>query len=536
MPRRTGSGNYLTILAAVGLSIVVVFGSYLYWRGSRRRAGGSGEQAKQLLLYCAAGMRYPMEQIVNDYQRESGVRVQVQWGGSGTLLSKIEIAKTGDLYLAADDSYTGKAAGKGLAREQLPLAKMRPVIAVKKSNTSIKTIEDLLDAKVRVGLGNPDAAAVGRKTRKLLKQSKHWERLNANITDNGVFKPTVNEIANDVKTGALDAGIIWDSTCAQYEELKAIRTPELDAGTSNVTICVLTSTEAPTAALRFARYVAARDRGLKIFKEKGFEVVEGDVWEPTPEITFYSGSVNRLALEPILEKFQRREGVLVNTVYNGCGILTSQMKIIRENQDGGFPDAFMACDVYYLNVVQDWFAQGTNISGTEIVIVVPKGNPRKIKSLADLAKPGTRVAIGQPRQCTIGVLTKRLLEDAGIYKKLFEQQNIVAETDSSARLVPTITTRSADAALAYITDTRAEADKLEIVHIDSPLARAVQPFSIARSSEHKHLCERLFRAIAASRDNFERAGFLWLLKTPANQAPAQPTTAAAPPPVPGESE
>ena len=73
-----------------------------------------------------------MEQIVADYQREYDVAVTVQYGGSNTLLSQIEVGRTGDLFLAADDSYMDVARDKGLIAEVMPLATMRPVVVIRK--------------------------------------------------------------------------------------------------------------------------------------------------------------------------------------------------------------------------------------------------------------------------------------------------------------------------------------------------------------------------------------------------------------------
>jgi len=79
-------------------------------------------------------------------------------------------------------------------------------------------------------------------------------------------------------------------------------------------------------------------------------------------------------------------------------------------------------------------------------------------------------------------------------------------------LVPDVITGSADVVLAYVTDTQAEANKVDVVPIESPQAKAIQPFSIAKSSASKYLSERLFEKIAQSRDKFEAAGFQWRLQ------------------------
>ncbi len=519
---RGGSNSILWISAASLLAVAI-----LSWLLIPRSPEGVSSTKPKLLLYCAAGMRYPMQELIDEYQKAYDVEISAQYQGSNTLLAQIDVTKKGDLYLAADDSYIKLAREKGLAAESIPLALMKPVIVVHKDNKSIQGLDDLLDPANRVCLGNPEAAAVGKKTRKLLKRSGHWEKLNENVTKRGVFKPTVNEVAVDVKLKSVQAGIIWDATAGQYPELRQISCPELDSGEATIQICVLKGSTDPTAALAFARFISARDRGLQTFSKKGFRVLEGDIWEERPEITFFAGSVNRRAIEPVIKTFEQREGVTVNTVYNGCGILTSQMRTLQKNKGKGFPDSYMACDVYYLKTVQDLFEEGTHISDTDIVMVVQKGNPKNILQLSDLTRPGIRIALGHPEQCTIGILSRRLLESSKVYETIKENQNIVTETASSALLIPNITTGAADVVLAYQTDTLAEQGKLDVIPISSNLAKAIQPYSIARSSQFKRLNERLFDTISRSRKKFEQAGFNWRLDM-SSSTPGTPKSAPRP--------
>jgi len=526
---RNGKGNYLYLLIAASLVVLGILLSLLVLGSGRPSGAAEGE----LMMYCAAAERLAVERAAADYEREYGTAVRLQFGGSNTLLSQLQVARSGDLYLAADESYVDLAREKGLVAEKLPVARMRPVLAVKKGNPKgIRGLDDLLRDDVRAALGNPDQPAIGKKMKRVLSEAGLWERVEEHVTDTGVFKPTEPEIANDMALGGVDVGVIWDSTASRMPKIEAVHTPELDQAVSQVTLGVLTTAKNPTAALHFARYLAARDRGLKHFAAIGFEPVEGDQWADVPELTFFAGAVNRRALEPIIKRFEHREGVRVNTVYNGCGILVGQMKTIEENQQSGFPDAYMACDVYYLDAVADMFLDGVRVSNADIVIAVPKGNPKRVESLEDLARPGVRVALGQPEQCTIGVLSKKLLEAEGLYKKI-AAENVVAQVPSSAMLVPTVTTGSADAVLAYSTDTLAEREKLEVIAIDSPLAKAVQPYSVARQSDYKHLGARLFATIARSRADFEAAGFRWNLDEPgaAKQYPpaAEPSTDAGEP-------
>ena len=528
MPRtrcRRGSTNSLYVFAIGSLVLVVVL-AYLLIGGGKKTNGRAAtstnttqadtadtdSQATELLMYCAAGMRYPLEQVAANYEAEHGVRINLQYGGSNTLLNQLQVNRSGDLYLAGDSSYIRLAEEKGLTAEVFPLALMKPVIAVRTGNPkNIAGVAELARSDVKVALGDPDAAAIGKKTRKLLSASGHWAALEPRVTQSGVYKPTVNEVANAVKLGSVDAGIIWDSTVAQYAELTSVSAPELDPGTANIEVGVVQFSKQPSAAIHFACYLAARDRGLETFRATGFAPVDGDVWEDHPELTFFAGAVNRAALEPVINEFEAREGVTVNAVFNGCGILNATMRGILGGQAGSFPDVYMACDVYYLESVNELFQDAVNVSDTDIVIVTQKENPKNITSLADLAKPGVRVVLGQPDKCTIGVLSQRLLQSEGIYEEIRANGNLVNQTTSSAFLIPQITTGAADAILAYRTDTRAEGGRLGVIDVDSQLAKAIQPFSVARSSDHKYLGRRLFAKLANSRDKFESKGFNWRL-------------------------
>ncbi|MCO6047016.1 molybdate ABC transporter substrate-binding protein [Aeoliella sp. ICT_H6.2] len=238
---------------------------------------GERQASSQLTLYSAASTRKPMEQIVEMYRTECGVSVQTQYGGSNTLLSQLEIARQGDLYLAADASYVAFATEKGLVEQVVPLARMTPVVAVPKGNPlGIRSFDDLLEH--RVALANPDQAAIGRVTREVLEAAGKWKTLDGQIRNHGVYKPTVNDTAMDASLGSVDAAIVWDSVARQYDNLEIVRLDELSAGEGLIAVGVLKFSKDPAAARHFARYLAASDRGLAVFAREGYAVVEGEAW------------------------------------------------------------------------------------------------------------------------------------------------------------------------------------------------------------------------------------------------------------------
>lgn len=458
-----------------------------------------------LLVHCAAGIKAPVEEAAKAYEKEFGITVQLNYAGSGTLLSALETRNVGDIYIAADSSYTDLAREKGIVQEALPVATQQPTIAVPKLNPkNIRTVDDLLEGNLRIALANPDAASVGKTTKKLLTSLGKWEAINDATTARGVFKPTVNEVANDVKLGTVDAGIIWDATVNQYPELDAVPLQNADQFTKNVTIGVMTQSENPTEALRFARYLSAPEKGIPIFQSHGFNTTPGDAWAITPEILYYSGGVNRIAIEKTLAEFQQREGIAITTVYNGCGILLGQIK------SGGRPDFYHTCDASFMKGVENLFGDAAALSKTDIVILVPTGNPKNIQSLEDLATQSLQLGVCNEEQSTLGAMTADILHDIGLYEAV--QKNVVVNTPTADLLATQLAVGKLDAAIVYRANAIQVADKSEIIPIQLDGATATQTTAIAQETKYPQILARLNDALqrAESRDRFIVSGFDWI--------------------------
>jgi molybdenum ABC transporter molybdate-binding protein len=469
----------------------------------QKPASGKKGSAEPLTIYCAASNKGVLEAIRADYEREFGMPLQIQFGASQTLLANLEVAGAGDLYLPADDSYLDLARQRNLITDQYPLASMNAVVAVAKDNPKrVKKLDDLLRDDVRLAQANPDAAAVGKLTRDALSRAGQWDKLDAKTT---VYKTTVNEVANDVKVGAVDAGIVYDAVLHDYPTLEGISIPELIDVKAHVAIAVLRHSNQPKQANHLARYISARDKGLTRYREFGFQAVEGDAWNERPELTLYAGSMLRPAIEKTITDFEEREGVRITRVYNGCGILVAQMKA------GEIPDAYFACDSEFMNQVKPLFPAPRDISQNELVILVKKGNPLGIKSLADLTKPDLRVGIGHEKQCAMGWLTQRTFDASGLKEAVMK--NVAVQTPTGDMLVNQMRSGSLDAAVAYISNAAGAADSLDAIRIQGiPCSIATQPFGVAKGSANKQLAARLLETIRAqpSQKRFTSEGFRWV--------------------------
>jgi ABC-type molybdate transport system substrate-binding protein len=265
-------------------------------------------------------------------------------------------------------------------------------------------------------------------------------------------------------------------------------------------------------ALRFARYLAAEDKGLAHYRQAGFQAVTGEKWEAKPEIKLYAGAMLRPAIEKTIKDFEQREGVDVICVYNGCGILVGMM------QTGDLPDAYFACDAEFMKQVQEQFPESETVSANELVILVRKGNPHGIASLKDLAKPGLKVGVGHEKQCAMGWLTQRTLTEGGVKDEVME--NVTVQSPTGDMLVNQLRAGALDAAVAYLSNAAGASADLDAVRITGiPCSVAVQPYAIAKDSRHRQTAARLLQAIRSetSQQRFRQEGFQW--KTPPEATP-----------------
>jgi molybdenum ABC transporter molybdate-binding protein len=462
------------------------------------------QAGKPLLVYCAAGIQAPVDAVARAYEKRYGVKVQLQYGGSGNLLANLKVARTGDLFIPADQTYVALGRQQGLLAEVIPLATQHPVIAVRRGNPKqIRDLKDLVRNGVKVSLANPEAASIGSITKKILSASGDWETLERQTRQTGVFKPTVNEVANDVKLGAVDAGIVWDATAQQYPDLEIVPVPAFEKEKQLISIAVLNSAQNPAAALRFARFLGARDQGQLEFARFHYQTGDGDAWSEAPELNLFSGSMLRPGIEQTLKDFEQREGVRINTVYNGCGILTAQMRA------GQRPDAYFSCDVTFMSTVADLYHDSVVIAENEILIIAQKGNPLGIKTVQDLTKPGVRLGLAHPEKSAMGALTKNMLVAMGIYDAVCK--NLKLDSPTGDFLVNQLRTGSLDAIIACRSNAKNVQEHVTVIPIDHPLAKAVQPYAVGKESKHRYLMTRLLEAIESpqSSNRFINAGFDW---------------------------
>ncbi len=76
--------------------------------------GNSRVEGKSITAFVGSASKPPMEEAAALFETRTGIKVYLNLGGSGTLLSQMKLGKTGDLYIPGSPDYMVKAERDGV--------------------------------------------------------------------------------------------------------------------------------------------------------------------------------------------------------------------------------------------------------------------------------------------------------------------------------------------------------------------------------------------------------------------------------------
>ncbi len=233
--------------------------------------GCDSSKSEAVSLYAGAGLRDAVEALRTEFTRQKGVKVDVDYAGSGVVLARVQADPMADLFLPADVWYIDRLREKtNQVETSVPVARLVPVLIVAKGNPKrVFTLSDLTRPEIKTALGNPKACQIGRLCKRMLDRTGlSWER----VADEESL--TVNELAIWVKMDAVDAAVVWDSTAATVSDRVDVLTLDAKPDEISMVNCALMkSAPNPKAAREFIEFMAGPE-GQKIFEQTGFTGVQ----------------------------------------------------------------------------------------------------------------------------------------------------------------------------------------------------------------------------------------------------------------------
>lgn len=153
---------------------------------------GEGDARAELMVYAAASLGEVIRELGVAFEARTGVTVQYNLAGSGTLAQQLLAAPRADVFVSASQGWIEAVADAGLLTDPAPrqvAGNALAVVVARESEVALTGAGDLLAAEVRlVAVGDPAYVPAGRYAREWLESrpsgqgSSVWAELQGRLS------------------------------------------------------------------------------------------------------------------------------------------------------------------------------------------------------------------------------------------------------------------------------------------------------------------------------------------------------------------
>ena len=271
----------LLILLLASLLILVSLGGC-----SRQTASSTATSplaGKELSVFAGSASKPALDEAASAFEKQTGVKVYLTYGGSGTVLSQMELSKTGDIYIPGSPDYLVKSESKKITDPTSTkiIAYLVPAICVQSGNPkNIQSLSDLAKPGIKVGIGNPTTVCVGLYAIEILENNHLLAEIYKNIVTQAA---SCDNTATLISLKSVDAIMGW-SVFHDWDP-KNIDTvylkPEQISRLAYIPAAISTFAKEKEAAATFINFLTS-PTGQDIFKKWGYDVTEAEARKYAP--------------------------------------------------------------------------------------------------------------------------------------------------------------------------------------------------------------------------------------------------------------
>ena len=244
--------------------------------------GCAGEETKSITIFCGSASKPAMEEAAQLFEEETGIKVYLNFSGSGTMLAQMKVSESGDLYIPGSPDYMAMAEKDGVVEPDtvVIISYLVPAILVPAGNPlNIRELTDLSSPGVEIGIGNPEAVCVGLYAYEILEYNDLLEPVKPNIVTHA---ESCSKTATLVALKSVDAIIGWRVFSEWHDTIDVVYLePEQIPRLSYIPGAISTYAEDKESAGKFLEFLTST-RGQDIFKKHGYLATEEEARKFAP--------------------------------------------------------------------------------------------------------------------------------------------------------------------------------------------------------------------------------------------------------------
>jgi molybdate transport system substrate-binding protein len=234
----------------------------------------AADGTKDVVVFAAASLKNALDDVANEWRKETGSAVKISYAASSVLAKQIEQDAPAQIFLSADTDWMDYVAGKGLIRPESRtnlLGNRLVLIAPKSSATKIDISQGFDLAKAlgdgRLAVANVAAVPAGKYGKSALEKLGAWTGVANKIAE----AENVRAALLLVSRGEAPLGIVYQTDATSDPSVKIIATFPDDSHPAIIYPMALTTNAGPQAAA-FAAFIRS-EKTKSYFEAQGFSVL-----------------------------------------------------------------------------------------------------------------------------------------------------------------------------------------------------------------------------------------------------------------------
>ena len=229
---------------------------------------------RDLLVFAATSLRDPLTEVSERYESESGVNVNLSFGGSQSLAQQIASGAPADALISAGMGPVEFLEERGMVSipdsHSLRLLSNELVVVTRDEMGEIDSLRSLAsDAIERIALADPDLAPAGAYAREALSSAGIWDGLQNKL----LLGKDVRAAMTYVEVGNANAGIVYrtDALSSDTLEIAHLVDPDLHSTIIYPAVAVNGSSN-PRDASGYIEYLSSEE-AMSVFRRFGFSEI-----------------------------------------------------------------------------------------------------------------------------------------------------------------------------------------------------------------------------------------------------------------------
>jgi molybdate transport system substrate-binding protein len=227
------------------------------------------------------------------------------------------------------------------------------------------------------------------------------------------------------------------------------------------------------------------------------------------ELLVFAAAGTKPAIDEASKLFEQEYGTKITVNYGGGGEVLSSMVISKKG------DVYIAPEQKFMNSALKQGAVEANAAISSLAYMIPvigvkKGNPQNIQNLADFAKPGIKVVMGNPETTALGIIGPDILQKAALYEAV--KPGIVTNAPQVTAIITMLKMNQVDTGFIWHYFGVTSAGDVEVIWIPREYVTGIGEIQAAVStfSQESVTAQKFVELLVSSegKDIFKKNGYI----------------------------